>query len=59
VPPAFEKLVPGDIEGLSVDAQSVQAYYAGALARACGMWVSAVLDGVDVVVEANAIPAAA
>jgi histidine phosphotransferase ChpT len=59
VPPAFEKLVPGDIEGLSVDAQSVQAYYAGALARACGMGVSAVLDGVDVVVEANAIPAAA
>lgn len=59
VPPAFEKLVPGDIEGLSVDAQSVQAYYAGALARACGMRVSAVLDGVDVVVEANAIPTAA
>ncbi|HEY5081491.1 MAG TPA: histidine phosphotransferase family protein [Bauldia sp.] len=59
VPPAFEKLVPGDIEGLAVDAQSVQAYYAGALARVCGMKVSAVLDGADVVVEANATTAAA
>ncbi len=58
MPPAFEKLVPGDIEGLSVDAQSVQAYYTGALARVCGMKVAASLDGADVVVEANAVPAA-
>ena len=53
VPPAFEKLVPGDIAGIPVDAQSVQAYYAGALARACNMAVVARLDGEDVVVEAN------
>jgi histidine phosphotransferase ChpT len=59
VPPAFEKLVPGDIAGVPVDAQSVQAYYAGALARACGMAISAKLEGEDVVVEANAVPAAA
>jgi histidine phosphotransferase ChpT len=52
VPPAFEKLVPGDIAGVPVDAQSVQAYYTGALARACGMKVSAALDGEDVVMEA-------
>jgi len=52
VPPAFEKLVPGDIAGVPVDAQSVQAYYTGALARACGMKVSAGLDGEDVVMEA-------
>jgi histidine phosphotransferase ChpT len=50
VPAAFEKLVPGDIEDVPVDAQSVQAYYAGALARACGVEVSASLDGEAVVV---------
>jgi histidine phosphotransferase ChpT len=57
IPPAFEKLVPGDIAGLAVDAQSVQAYYTGALARVCGMTVAARLDGEDVVAEAA--PAAA
>jgi histidine phosphotransferase ChpT len=58
VPPAFEKLVPGAIAGLGVDAQSVQAYYAGALARVCGMDVAARLDGEDVVVEAVSTAAA-
>jgi histidine phosphotransferase ChpT len=60
VPPAFEKLVPGDIADMTVDAQLVQAYYTGALARACGLAVSARLDGEDVVIEAaSAAPAAA
>jgi histidine phosphotransferase ChpT len=53
VPPAFEKLVPGDIAGLLIDAQAVQAYYTGALARACGMAVTAVLDEADVVIAAS------
>ena len=53
VPAAFEKLVPGDIAEVTVDAQLVQAYYTGALARACGMAVSARLDGADVVIEAT------
>jgi histidine phosphotransferase ChpT len=53
VPPAFEKLVPGDIEGEPVDAQSVQAYYTGALARACRMTIVAALAGEDVVVTAS------
>jgi len=53
VPPAFEKLVPGDIAGLAIDAQAVQAYYTGALARACGMSVTAVLDGETVVISAT------
>jgi histidine phosphotransferase ChpT len=57
VPPAFEKLVPGDIADMAIDAQAVQAYYAGALARACAMTVTAALDGVDVVIEARS-PAA-
>jgi histidine phosphotransferase ChpT len=59
VPPAFEKLVPGEISGLPVDAQSVQAYYTGALARACGMAISAKLEGEDVVVEATSVATAA
>jgi histidine phosphotransferase ChpT len=52
IPPAFEKLVPGDIAGVTIDAQAVQAYYAGALARECGMSVMAVLDEADVVITA-------
>ena len=54
VPAAFEKLVPGDLEGVTVDAQAVQAYYTGALARSCGMAITARLDGPDVVIEALA-----
>lgn len=53
IPPAFEKLVPGLVEGIPVDAQSVQPYYTGALARACGMSVGAELDGLDVVISAR------
>ena len=52
VPPAFEKLVPGDLHDVTVDAQSVQAFYTGALARTCKMAVSARLAGDAVVVEA-------
>jgi histidine phosphotransferase ChpT len=52
VPAAFESLVPGKIEGVAVDAQSVQAYYTGALARAAGMAITAQLDGADVVIGA-------
>jgi len=57
VPAAFEKLVPGDVEVTTIDAHAVQGYYAGALARAVGMIVSARLDGEDVVIEA--LPAVA
>lgn len=59
VPPAFEKLVPGDIEGLPVDAQLVQAYYTGALARVCGLNVAARLEGEAVIMRAAAPPAEA
>ncbi len=52
VPPAFEKMVPGNIVGESIDAQLVQPYYTGALARVCRMAITARLDGEDVVIEA-------
>jgi histidine phosphotransferase ChpT len=54
VPAAFEKLVPGQISGVPVDAHAVQPYYAGLLARACRMSVSARMDGEDVVITAEA-----
>jgi len=52
VPPAFQTLVPGILGEVQVDAQSVQAYYTGALARAAGMSISAGLADADVVIEA-------
>jgi len=55
VPPAFDSLVPGRIDGVQVDAQSVQAYYTGALARAAGMGIGARLEGPDVVIEASPV----
>ncbi len=56
VPPAFEKLVPGDIADVTVDATAVQAYYTGALARACGMSIAARLEdgAVSIVAERSA-----
>jgi histidine phosphotransferase ChpT len=53
VPSAFDRIVPGDIGDLTVDATAVQAYYTGALARASGMLVGARLVGEDVVIEAR------
>lgn len=59
IPGAFENLVPGNIADLEIDAQSVQGYYTGALARSCGMAVAARLDGEDVVIEAQPTAATA
>ncbi len=59
VPPPFENLVKGEIAGVAIDATSVQAYYTGALARACGMTIEAGLSGADVVVEAKPLASAA
>ena len=53
IPPAFDKLVPGDIAEVRIDAHAVQPYYAGLLARACGMTATATLDGADVVISAR------
>ncbi len=54
VPAAFEKLVPGETGDTLIDAHGVQAYYTGALARDCGVSISAKLDGEDVVIDASA-----
>ena len=54
IPGAFENLVKGDIAGEHIDAHAVQPYYAGLLARTCGMNVSARLEGADVIIAAAA-----
>lgn len=53
IPPAFDKLVPGDIAGLAIDAHMVQPYYAGLLARLSKMTVSANLEGQTVTIMAQ------
>ncbi|MCX5496415.1 histidine phosphotransferase family protein [Kaistia dalseonensis] len=58
IPGAFEKLVPGHLVDVHVDAHAVQPYYAGLLARSCGMDVAAVLDGTDVIITAKSAKAA-
>ncbi|WEK50391.1 MAG: histidine phosphotransferase family protein [Candidatus Kaistia colombiensis] len=58
IPPAFEKLIPGTIVDVNIDAHAVQPYYAGLLARSCGMTVAAVLDGTDVIITARSSVAA-
>jgi histidine phosphotransferase ChpT len=55
VPAAFEKLVPGVLIDVNLDAHAVQPYYAGLLARACSMHVEARLDGLDVIITAKTI----
>ena len=42
----------------TVDAHAVQPYYAGLLARSCGMTVAAVLEGTDVIISARSTAAA-
>ena len=50
IPAAFEDLVPGTVEGGTIDAHAVQGFYTGTLARACGFTINAALDGEDVVI---------
>jgi histidine phosphotransferase ChpT len=53
IPTAFEKLVPGAIADVNIDAHAVQPYYTGLLARIAGMTVNAVLDDADVIITAR------
>ncbi len=58
IPAAFEKLIPGDLDDVDVDAQSVQGYYTGALARASRMTIAAGIEGGQVVIESMPHPVA-
>jgi histidine phosphotransferase ChpT len=55
IPASFEKLVPGDIAGIAIDAHAVQPYYAGLLARLSRMRINAALEGPAVVITARPV----
>jgi len=53
VPPAVAALLAGETGGDGLDAHRVQPFYAGLLARACGMKASVALEADTVVVSAQ------
>jgi histidine phosphotransferase ChpT len=53
VPPAVPALLTGEGSGEGVDAHRIQPFYAGLLARACGMKATIAMDGEAVVVTAQ------
>ncbi len=53
VPPAVPALLAGDAGEEPIDAHRIQPFYAGLLARECGMQVSIALSGEAVVVSAS------
>lgn len=52
IPQGVPALLQGTSENGSVDAHAIQPFYAGLLARACGLVVSLKLDGTTVVIAA-------
>ncbi|MGC1864423.1 MAG: histidine phosphotransferase family protein [Methylocystis sp.] len=59
VTPGVASLLSGEPEDGSVDARAIQAYYAGLVARSCGLEVSLALSGDVVTIEARPIAAEA
>ena len=59
VTPGVASLLSGEPEDGSVDARAIQAYYAGLVARSCGLEVSLALAGDIVTIEAKPIAAEA
>ena len=59
VTPGVASLLSGEPEDGAVDARAIQAYYAGLVARSCGLEVSLALSGNVVTIEAKPITAMA
>jgi histidine phosphotransferase ChpT len=53
IPQALQGLLEGRSESGSIDAHAIQPFYAGLLAKSCGMSVSLALEGDQVVVTAR------
>jgi len=53
IPQTVPGLVAGETEGHPVDAQSIQPFFTGLLARACGMTVTLAPDGETIVIIAR------
>src|SRR5262249_29488362 len=53
VPPAATALLAGGSAGETIDAHAIQPYYAGLLARACGLPATSAVEGESIVVAAS------
>jgi len=53
IPPAVPPLLTGELSGETVDAHRIQPFYAGLLAKACGLKATVAMDGEAVVVSAQ------
>jgi histidine phosphotransferase ChpT len=53
VPPAVPALLTGEASGEGLDAHRIQPFYAGLLARACGVKATIAMDGEAVVLTAQ------
>jgi len=53
IPPAVPPLLTGELGGETVDAHRIQPFYAGLLAKACGLKVTVAMEGEAVVVSAQ------
>lgn len=53
IQPAVPQLLAGDPGGEALDAHRIQPFYAGLLARECGMQAAIAMDGATVVVSAQ------
>jgi histidine phosphotransferase ChpT len=53
IPAAVPSLLTGELGGESVDAHRIQPFYAGLLAKACGVKATVAMDGEAVVVTAQ------
>jgi len=53
IPPAVPPLLTGELGGETVDAHRIQQFYAGLLAKACGLKAAVAMDGEAVVVSAQ------
>ncbi len=53
VPPAVPSLLAGEAGSEALDAHRIQPFYAGLLAKACGVKAAMAMDGEAVVVSAQ------
>ena len=58
IPQAVPALLKGEPDGHSVDAHAIQPFYAGMLARACGLELTMALEGDGVVLTATPVTSA-
>jgi histidine phosphotransferase ChpT len=53
VQPVVPQLLAGEVSGEGIDAHRIQPFYAGLLAKACGVKAAMTMDGETVVITAQ------